>query len=166
MLSSAMLAVATLILLAGVADDLWSRKVHNALFITAFVVALAASLVIRDWSGTQLGLIALALAAVLTIPLYIVKVIGGGDVKLIWAFALAVDPSSVFWTVVYSVLWGAIFGLTRSALQGRLLALVRNTYHLATRRRVETVELHRIPFTFALLLGWFTHLTILRAGGL
>ena len=57
-----MLAVATIILLAGVVDDLWTRKVHNALFVAAFGVALASSFFIREWSGTQLGLLALLLS--------------------------------------------------------------------------------------------------------
>jgi Flp pilus assembly protein protease CpaA len=160
-----MLAIATIILIAGVVDDLWTRKVHNALFLCALFVAFASSFIVREWSGTQLGLLALLLAFVITIPLFYAHVLGGGDVKLIWAFAIAVEPNAVFWTIMYSIVWGGIFGFTRSMLQGQLPMLVRSTYHLATRRKVEPQQLHKIPFTFALLLGWFTHLTMLKMGG-
>lgn len=161
-----MLAVATLILFAGMADDLFSRKVHNQLFVGAFIFALVTSLYFRDWSGTQMGLLALGLAALITFPMFAVRMIGGGDVKLILAFAIAVEPAAVFWTLAYSVVWGALFGFTRSAVQGQLPMLVRNTFHLATRKKVQQQELHQIPYTFALVLGWFTHLTMLRVGGL
>lgn len=161
-----MLAIATLILLSGMADDLFSRKVHNELFVGAFVLALASSLYFREWSGTQLGLLALLLGALITIPMFAARMIGGGDVKLVLAFAMAVEPAAVFWTLAYSVVWGALFGFTRSAVQGQLPILVRNTFHLATRKKVQQQELHKIPYTFALLLGWFTHLTMVRVGGL
>ena len=161
-----MLAVATLILLAGMADDLFSRKVHNQLFVGAFVFALISSLYFREWSGTQLGLLAFLLAALITIPMFAVRMIGGGDVKIVLAFAIAVEPMAVFWTLAYSVVWGALFGFTRSAIQGQLPMLVRNTIHLATRKKVQQHQLHPIPYTFALVLGWFTHLTMIRVGGL
>lgn len=162
-----MLLVATLILFAGFVDDMRSRKVHNWLVLAAAVVAVVASLALRGWSGTQLGLMALALAIVVTIPVYFAKVVGGGDVKLVWAFALATEPTAIFWTLTYSIFWGALFGLTRSALQGQLPVLVKNTFRLATRRRSQQpMELHKIPYTFALLMGWCTHLTMIRWGAM
>jgi Flp pilus assembly protein protease CpaA len=113
----------------------------------------------------MIGAVAFLLALVATVPLFVMGVLGGGDVKLFAVFALAVDPVSMFWTLVYSVIWGALFGLTRAALQKQLLALVRNTYKISGRQRIASQELHRIPYTFALLLGWFTQLTFLHAGG-
>jgi Flp pilus assembly protein protease CpaA len=70
----------------------------------------------------------------------------------------------MFFTFVYSLVWGGLFGLTRALLNHQLLTLVRNTVR-ATRQRLQVQELHKIPYTFALLLGWFTQLTILRSGG-
>jgi hypothetical protein len=47
------------------------------------------------------------------------------------------------------------------------LNLVRSTYRVASsRQRVQPQEIHKIPHTFALLLGWFTQLTLLHSGGL
>jgi Flp pilus assembly protein protease CpaA len=161
----AMWAVATFTLLVGVVDDLRSRKVHNALVIALFVAVAAANFYFRGVDGAVVGATALVLALVATIPLFSFGVLGGGDVKLFAVFALAVEPVSMFWTLMYSIVWGALFGLTRAALQKRLLVLVRNTYKLTGRQRVEAQELHKIPYTFALLLGWFTQLTLLRIGG-
>ncbi|MGE4131268.1 MAG: prepilin peptidase [Bdellovibrionales bacterium] len=161
-----MIAVATSILIAGTVDDLRSQKIHNPLIIALFLASLAASLFFRGFDGSMLGVGSLILALVATIPLFAIGVWGGGDVKLFAVFALAVDPMSMFWTLIYSFVWGALFGLTRATLQKQLFVLVRNTYKLAARQKLQAQEIHKIPYSFALLLGWFTQLTLLRAGGL
>jgi Flp pilus assembly protein protease CpaA len=160
-----MWVVATLVLLAGVVDDLRSRKVHNALVLAALALSLLASFYFRGWEGSIGGGMAFLLALIMTVPLFSLGILGGGDVKLFAAFALCVDPVSMFWTLVYSIIWGALFGLTRAALQKQLLALVRNTYRVSGRKSHMVQELHKMPYTFALLLGWFTQLTFLHAGG-
>lgn len=160
-----MWAVATLILVAGLVDDLRSRKVHNALVVALFGATAVATLWFRGIDGSLLGGEAFLAALLITVPLFKMGVLGGGDVKLFAVFALAVDPTNMFWTLVYSLVWGALFGLTRAALQKQLLTVVRNTYKLAGRQRAEVQELHKIPYTFALLMGWCTVLTVAQSGG-
>lgn len=161
-----MMAVATMTLVAGLVDDVRSRKVHNVLVLALLPIVLFASFYFRGLDGSLPGVGALLLALVMTVPLFAFGVLGGGDVKLFAVFALAVDPTSMFWTLIYSLFWGAMFGLTRATLSKQLPVLVRNTTRLGMRQRVQAQELHKIPYTFALLLGWFTQVTILRTGGL
>ena len=160
-----MWVMATFVLILGLVDDLRSQKVHNGLILALLPLTLALSAYFRGMEGLLLGVGTMLLALVITLPLFSARVLGGGDVKLFAVFALAVDPSSMFWTLVYSLIWGGLFGLTRAALQKQLLALVRNTYKLALRQKLQVQELHKIPYTFAFLLGWFTQLTFMRAGG-
>ncbi len=160
-----MFAVATFTLAAGMMDDLRSRKVHNALVLPLLIFVFIANFYFRGIDGFLIGAGAMILALVATVPLFAAGIWGGGDVKLFAVFALAVDVPSMGFTLLYSFVWGAIFGLTRAALQRQLLTLVRNTYKIARRQRVQSVELQRIPYSFALLLGWFTQLTLLRVGG-
>jgi Flp pilus assembly protein protease CpaA len=159
-----MLAVATLILVAGLVDDLRSRKVHNGLVLSLFALAAVSSFFFRGWEGSLHGLASFILALILTVPLFAGRVLGGGDVKLFAVFALAVDPALMFWTLVYSFIWGALFGVVRAALQKQLLMLVRNTYRAAQRQKIQVQEIHKIPYTIALLLGWATQITLMRAG--
>lgn len=161
-----MMAVATLTLVAGMVDDLRSRKVHNALVLVLLAIVAASSLYFRGVNDSMTGLLALVLALVCTIPLFAARILGGGDVKLFGVFALAVDPVSMFWTLIYSFIWGALFGVTRAALSKQLPMLVRNTTRIVGRQKVQAQEIHKIPYTFALLLGWFTQVTMMRAGGL
>lgn len=159
-----MIAVATLILVAGLVDDLRSRKVHNGLVLSLLVATVVCSIFFRGFEGSLIGIGAMLLALVITIPLFATRILGGGDVKLFAVFALAVDPVTMFWTLVYSFIWGALFGVTRAALQKQLGVLVRNTYKIASRQKLQVQEIQKIPYTFALLLGWATQITLLRGG--
>jgi Flp pilus assembly protein protease CpaA len=161
-----MFGVATITLVAGMVDDLRSRKVHNALVLVLLPIVAFSSLYFRGIDGTLVGVGSMLLALILTIPLFAVRVIGGGDVKLFAVFALALDPLSMFWTLIYSFFWGGLFGVTRAVLSRQLLALVRNTTKAASRQKIQTQEIHKIPYTFALLLGWLTQLTFMRVAGL
>lgn len=161
-----MMAVATFTLVAGMVDDFRSQKVHNWLVLSLMAVVAGCSIYFRGFEDSLIGVGAFLLALIITIPLFAVRILGGGDVKLFSVFALAVDPVTMFWTLIYSFIWGALFGVTRAALSNQLMALVRSTYRAADRQRVQVQEIHKIPYTFALLLGWFTQLTLLRAGGL
>lgn len=159
--------VATAILLAGMVDDLRSRKVHNSLILFFLPIAIGCNFYFRGWEGSAIGLSALLGALVLTVPLFMLGAFGGGDVKLFAVFALCVDPSTMFWTLLYSVIWGALFGLVRAAMQKQLMTLVRSTYKVASRHKNAAHQpLHTVPYTFSLLLGWFTQLTFMHAGGL
>lgn len=159
-----MMGVATLTLIAGMVDDLRSRKVHNALILILLPIVAACSLYFRGFDGSMVGVGAMLVALIITIPLFAFGILGGGDVKLFGIFALALDPASAFWTLIYSFFWGALFGLTRAVLSKQLLALVRSTYK-AGKQKVQVQELQKIPYTFALLLGWLTQLTFLRIAG-
>lgn len=161
-----MMAVATFALVAGMMDDLLSRKVHNHLVIALAVLIAFCNLYFRGVSDSLIGVAAMLLALIVTIPLFMARALGGGDVKLFAVFAFAVDPVSMFWTLIYSFIWGALFGVSRAMLSNQLLALVRNTYRIASRQKSEVREVQKIPYTFALLLGWFTQLTLMRIGGL
>ncbi len=158
--------VATFVLTVGFVDDLRSRKVHNSVVLALLSATIVISLYARGIEGSLTGVTAFLLALVITIPLFTLRVIGGGDVKLFAVFALALEPMSTFWTLIYSVIWGAVFGLVHVSLHRQLPTLVRNTLRtVSSRHKVQAQELQKIPYTFAYLLGWFTQLTFLKIGG-
>ncbi len=125
-----MWAVATFSLVAGMVDDLRSRKVHNGLVLALIPVILAANFYFRGFDGAALGAGAFLLALIITIPLFMFRILGGGDVKLFSAFALCVDPNSMFYNLMYSMVWGVIFGLTRAALH----SIVKKVFEGAAER--------------------------------
>jgi len=154
--------LASLILIAGVADDIRSRKVHNALAVTCLVVALIASTVLNGWMGLGTAIVGALVAFALYLPLVMLNIVGAGDLKLFIAFGAAVNWNASLMVALYSIVWGAVFGLVQIVIKGEMMGFLMNMKTLALRRKSEGVSLHRIPFTVAILLAW---LSFLQMGG-
>lgn len=157
-----MVWTATAILLAGVVDDLRSRKFHNWLFIACLVVALATTFAregIHGWITASLGFLA---AFLFLLPFVLLKILGAGDLKLLAAFGAASNWQITLSVALFSFAWGAIFGVTNVLVRGQHTQLVKNITHLGLARTSTGLQLHRIPYTVAFLLGW---LTVLARGG-
>lgn len=152
--------IASLILTAGVVDDLRTRKVHNWLAVLCLVIGLCSSVYFEGWYGLQTGLLSAVVALAVSAPLFIFKVVGGGDIKIFVAFAASVSWTAALMTGFHSLIWGAIFGLIQALAQKQGIALFSNIMTLAVQRKSEGLSLHKIPFTVALLFGWLTTLKL------
>lgn len=151
---------ATLILIAGVIDDLRSRKVHNQLFLGATAVAFLVATVTGGVAGFGSAITGFIAGIAVLLPLVLMGVIGAGDMKLLAAFGAVVGWSAVIDVAILSLIWGALFGLLQVILQGQLMATLGNMIAVVSgsKERRAKLELHKIPFTVGLLLGWMTHL--------
>lgn len=154
------LLVPTLILVAGVINDLWRKKVFNWISLTLIVVAGLYVAVFKGLAAFPVALLGAGLALALTLVFVMAKIMGGGDMKLFIAFGLATDMTAVFYTFIFSFIWGALLGVIKAFLDGQGLDLLKNTLQVAVLKKQTNTELHRIPYTVALLFGWFTHLTL------
>jgi prepilin peptidase CpaA len=153
------LATATGILLAGVIDDFRSRKFHNWLFLACAAVAVVVAVLTQGIWGLGFGIAGFTAGLIVFLPLVLLRIIGAGDMKLMAAFGIIAGWSPVLAVAFYSLFWGAAFGVLQVVLKGQFTGLVRNLGAMTINRSHQTpTELHRIPYTAALLLGWFTYL--------
>ncbi len=157
--------LASLILIIGVADDLRSRKVHNSLILIFAGVSLISIPILSSWAGYAVAASSLLTAAVLSLPLFMFRMLGGGDVKLFLVFSLLVSWQAVIATLLLSILWGGVLGVMQIILKGQIKDLLLNCWSLITRKsRSSELQLHKIPYTVALLFGWLSHLTYAGLG--
>ena len=156
--------VATLILLAGVVDDLRSQKVHNKLIIALFSLTVLALIIISGPLSLIPASISFLLALGFAIPLALVGVLGGGDMKLFAVFALATNTHAVMEVAVFSLIWGALLGTTRAILMGQGKNLLLSTTQLLWVKGGPGATQFRIPYTIALLFGWMSHMTLMHLG--
>lgn len=154
---------ASAILLAGVVDDLRSRKVHNSLFLTCTAVAFFAVLVSGGISALPMGALGFVAGIVALLPLVLMGMLGAGDMKLFAAFGMVAGAGSVINVAIYSLIWGALFGVLRAITSGQGKVLIKNMLSIVTLKERSQLELHKMPFTIALLMGWFTQLVYTRA---
>lgn len=79
--------------------------------------------------------------------------------KLMLAFGLASHWQAVTSVAIFSIVWGALFGVIRALLDGQLLHLLKNTLRLTSGKlKADSPELHHIPYTVALAFAWLSHL--------
>lgn len=156
--------VACLVLLAGVIDDLRSRKFHNWLFLTCAAFASAVTIVLHGTHGFAHGGLGFAAGIGVFLPLVLLRALGAGDMKLLGALGIIIGWSPVVSVALYALIWGAVLGLTRALVTGQFTALAHNVARLAAQPQVRgaapTTASHRIPFTVAILFGWLSYLTI------
>ena len=99
--------LSTLLLICAVADDLYSRKIHNKLivaffFLCLFFIFFGERLAFQS-PGIDLGLMGFLkavfrvfLALALALPFVFLKVMGGGDMKLFLVLSLLLAVSDIF----------------------------------------------------------------------
>src|SRR5687768_9071403 len=99
--------IPSLILLAGVVDDLRSRKVHNELVLVALALAVISCVWIGGGAGLWTGLLGLGAAVLMTLPLVLFGILGAGDLKLFMAFGMATTWEVVVYVGIAALIWGA-----------------------------------------------------------
>lgn len=153
----------SLILAAGVVDDLRSKKVHNWLSLSLMVIAVSVVAFFYGWPGVKMGLFASGITMLLLVPMVYLRMLGAGDLKIMLAFSLASSMGVVVNVIAYSFIWGALLGVMQVLFKKQGHQLIANMTHLFTskdRQERAQLQLHTIPFTVALLFGWMTYACI------
>jgi prepilin peptidase CpaA len=148
-------AISIALLLSAALHDVAARTVPNGLALALAATGLAARVIDRNLvPGLMIGLIVFIVAAVCWRRGWM----GGGDVKLMGAAAIAVQPADVVTFVVVMSLAGAILALIY--LGGRMLPAERPgprpTALPARAMRAERWRLHRggpLPYACAIAAG-------------
>lgn len=155
--------IPSLILVAAMVDDIWTRKVHNWLFLVCLCVALAYTLWQQNsWLDAGGG----ALTALLvTLPMVWIKALGAGDMKIFIAFGVATNSTVVLSVILFALVWGAFLGVIRSLLSKEGKALLQNVFALVKMQKPQLLKMHSIPFTVALFFGWISYHITQRYGG-
>jgi prepilin peptidase CpaA len=150
--------------IAASAIDWTTRRIPNALTFGAAAAGLAFAAVTGGmpallWSGAGL-----AVGLVLFLPLFALRAMGGGDVKLLAAFGAWLGPALVFWVAVYGAIAGGLLALPLIAWRGRVRATIVNLWGLVTHWRVAGLKPHpvvtldnpeavRMPYALPISLG-------------
>jgi prepilin peptidase CpaA len=157
-IAGATLGAGGLILLAGAIEDFRHKKFPNWMFLGGTALGFSVSAACLGWSGAQQGAMGFLAGIALLLPLVFMGAVGAGDMKLVAAFGAACGWPAALETAFFWLAWGAVFGVAQALLSGQGRAVVKNVAQMAGKRSSEGLELHRIPFAAALLVGWLTHL--------
>jgi prepilin peptidase CpaA len=144
--------------------DYRKRKIKNNFVISVFAFSTVLLLSTESWNGFQLGLSSLAAAFIAILPLYLLKVVGGGDLKFFVAISPLMNWQLVVVTVIAALVWGSLLGVFQTLLRSEGKQLLLNLKLVLLRQKLKASELHQIPFCVALFFGYITALTLQQAG--
>jgi prepilin peptidase CpaA len=120
------------VMVAGACLDLRSRRIPNALTVTAGV----AGLVFRAPLGVDMlvgGLLGIGLALLLAVPAFAIGALGGGDVKLLAGVGAFMGPRQLAGACLLIAVLGGVVALVEAIRKGALKALLLNVVYMMSR---------------------------------
>jgi prepilin peptidase CpaA len=158
-------SIAVLALGAAAAGiDARTRRIPNALTFGATAVALVFALATRGASGMGWSAAGWIVGLLVFLPLFALRAMGGGDVKLLAAFGAWLGPALVFWVAVYGAIAGGVLALLLVLWRRRMGVTIANMWAIVTHWRLAGLKPHpvvtldnpgavRMPYALPIALG-------------
>ena len=130
------------IALAACVSDVRARRIPNVLTLGAAAAAIVFHTASSGTSGLASAALGWVLGLLLFLPLFALRGIGGGDVKLLAALGAWLGPSMVLWVAAFAAIAGGVFALVVSAMHGYTRQAFSNVWGLLSYWRVMGVQTH------------------------
>lgn len=134
--------VLSLLLAGAVWQDVRSRRIPNVLVLVGLVLAFALQAVLPEGEGLFLApfgsigllwsLAGVATGLALLLPMYALRALGAGDVKLLAMIGAFVGPGAAIGIAACTLLAGGMLALVVSLYLGTLKRMLGNSVHLVT----------------------------------
>ncbi|MDH4554916.1 hypothetical protein E8F11_06930 [Pseudomonas sp. BN417] len=149
------------LLAVAVATDLRRHRIPNLLVLMGIVAGLGTQVVSVGFSGLTIGLLGMLTGFAIFLPLYILKGMAAGDVKLMAMVGSFFMYQDAMWISFYSLIAGGVCGFLIVLFRGQLLQTLAR-YGLMLRARAylapeaDEVAGKPFPYSVAILLGTLT----------
>jgi prepilin peptidase CpaA len=152
-----------LALIACVTDLKW-RRIPNLLTFGAAAGALVFHGITAGLPGVVNAVLGWLVGSALFLPFFLLRGMGGGDVKLLAALGAWMGPGAAFWLAIYASLTGGVIAVVVSLARGYLATALGNVRNLLTYwllvgpRPMEALTLEhknapRLAFAIPMLVG-------------
>lgn len=138
--------------------DMASRVVSNKSIIVIFILCFGVNLTYSSSADIVNFTIFYTMLLIGTVTIYSLKVIGGGDIKLLMAYAFALPPSEATFALLLTAIFGGILALLYLVLY--LVGLLRDRYFGNRNRNVP-----RLPYAVAICSGFCFSIAKYAASG-
>lgn len=135
--------------------DLRSRRIPNRLTLPAALAGLVLNATFSGGDGVLASASGWALGCALLLPLFLLRGLGAGDVKLVAALGALKGPEFVFFTCLWAAVFGgpmALVGLLRARRLGLALAHLY-LFKMFPHPDGSLITAGRIPYAPAIALG-------------
>lgn len=155
-------AVLVAVIVIAVWMDVRTRRIPNALTVTAALLALAFRAVPGEPALVD-GLLGLGLAAAVLLPLFALGGVGGGDAKLLIAVGAFLGPKGFLMAMLATALAGGAMSVVWATRRGVILPVLMNTGGLlkyvftggtrGERTTLDTAGTVSVPYGLAIAAG-------------
>jgi prepilin peptidase CpaA len=135
-----MLALLALTVTAAV-TDVRSRRIPNWLTLSGVIAGFLLNMALGGTSGLKLAATGFGLALLIHVPLFALRVTGGGDVKLMAAAGAILGPRHFLELFILAALAGGVHALTVIYLRRAMGGVFWNLLHMA-----KAAVLARLPY--------------------
>ena len=117
-----------IILIAGLAAiyDLRSRRIPNWISLSGAILGLSLNASLAGWFGLRAALLGAGFALLVYVPLYMLRGMGAGDVKLMAAMGSLVGPANWIYLFMLTAITGGLVALVVITTRGGVGKTLRN----------------------------------------
>ncbi|MDZ4676477.1 MAG: A24 family peptidase [Oligoflexia bacterium] len=144
------------ILTAATITDFRTHRIPNKLMLISAVISVIVVVITAGGAGLTNAGLGFLTGFGFYFPLAWFGVIGGGDLKLLAVVGITTGALNILMIGLFSLIWGAIFGVLQSAFRGEIKAVSQNLLHLFLFKKIENKQLHRFPFAASMLMAALT----------
>ena len=110
--------------------DIRFRRIPNWLTLPTLPLGLALNAFLYGWRGLALAGIGVGLAILIYLPLYMLRGMGGGDLKLAVGLGALVGWFEFFWIFVLAGVLGGVIAIVLLLARGRMRKTFSNTIYI------------------------------------
>ena len=167
-----LLLLGGIVLIAGI-YDLRFRRIPNWLVLSGFTLGVALNVVFYGMVGLRQSALGMGLALLIYFPIYLLRGMGAGDVKLMAAIGAAIGPLNWLGVFFFTGVLGGICGVALLLCKGRLnqglwniTFILRDLVHLRAPYKgnreldVSSPRAVRMPHGAVIALGSFAFIAV------
>src|SRR4051812_25066418 len=117
------------VLAIACATDLRSRRIPNTLTFPTVVLGLVLNGVLFGFDGLRESASGTGIGLVMLLPLYMLRWMGAGDVKLMAAIGAVKGPEFVFFACLWAAVFGGVIALVGLVRSRRLGLAMQHLYY-------------------------------------
>jgi prepilin peptidase CpaA len=103
--------------------DVRQSRIPNRLTVCGFVIALLLRIAL-GWQALAAGMSGAVIAAGVSLPFFLVRGLGGGDVKLLIVVGAFLGPHRLLTALVVTAIAGLVLGLSEAVRRGVILPVL------------------------------------------
>ena len=170
------LAIVLLLLLVATAFDIRSRRIPNWLVFSGALIGIVYHALSPYDRGTIYALEGLAVGFIAFLPLYILRAMGAGDVKLMAMAGAFLGPASTLSAVLLTFIAGGVLAIVAAVRNGAMQMLLKNVRFIMTDMTMKVMtgsaagiearplSAGKVPYALAIAIGTAIHIFLMQKG--